>query len=204
MANLYTSRVSAISGEAGDEADDSDDGVFGSVAADFWSLIVASSVLAASVVIWEACAFAAMAALLAAGASWGLSFVAAAGWRSASRAAGTEDDPAAAARGLAEAEIRALPASPYDDEHRRDGPAASAAVGATPTCSVCLEEVRGGEMVRSLPECRHVFHVGCIDAWLQWHVTCPLCRSDLSPRRRATVAAVAGLHDASPSPRGEI
>ncbi|CAO2045262.1 unnamed protein product [Urochloa humidicola] len=203
MSNLYASRVSAISGEAGGDDDDSDGGygVFGSVAADFWSLIIASSVLAASVVIWEACAFAAMAALLAAAAAWGLSFVAAAGWRSTSRAAGTEDDPAAA-RGLTEAEIRALPAAPYDGERRRrDGPAAAGGA----TCSVCLEEVRGGEMVRSLPECRHVFHVVCIDAWLQWHVTCPLCRSDLTPRRRATVAAaVAGPHGASPPPRGEI
>ncbi|CAO2038157.1 unnamed protein product [Urochloa humidicola] len=62
---------------------------------------------------------------------------------------------------------------------RRAPPAATGGA----TCSVCLEEVRGGELVRSLPGCRDVFHVGCIDAWLQWHVTCPLCRSDLSPRR---------------------
>jgi len=139
------------------------------VAADAWSLIVASCVLAASVVIWEACAFAAMAA----GAAWCLSVVAA-GW-SASRA-GAENSGAAApgggARGLAEVDIRALlpAASPY--QHLHAGPAEGA------TCSVCLEEVRGGEMVRSLPGCRHVFHVGCIDPWLQSHVTCPLCRSD--------------------------
>ncbi|CAL4888836.1 unnamed protein product [Urochloa decumbens] len=198
MSNLYTRRLSPISGEAGSDDDDSDGyGVFGGLAADAWSLVVASCVLAASVVIWEACAFAAMAAALAAGAAWCLSFVMAAGW-SASRA-GTED-PAAAPRGLAGADIRALPASPYD-ERRRDG-LATAAGGAT-CCSVCLEEVRGGEMVRSLPECRHVFHVGCIDAWLQWHVTCPLCRSDLSPRQRDTAAAVvAGLQqDESPSLR---
>ncbi|CAL4970283.1 unnamed protein product [Urochloa decumbens] len=201
MSNLYTRRLSPISGEAGSDDDDGDGyGVFGGVAADAWSLVVASCVLAASVVIWEACAFAAMAAALAAGAAWCLSFVVAAGW-SASRA-GTEDPTAPLGGGAcglaARVDIRALPpASPYNE--RRDGPAAGGA-----TCySVCLEEVRGGEMVRSLPECRHVFHVGCIDAWLQWHVTCPLCRSDLSPRRRDTMAAVvAGLQqDASPSSR---
>ena len=94
------------------------------------------------------------------------------------------------ARGFAELDIRALlPASPF--QHRRPGA----------TCSVCLEEVRGGEMVRSLPGCRHVFHVGCIDPWLHSHATCPLCRPDLSPRRRATMAAVAGLQGGSPSPR---
>jgi len=58
MSYLYTRRLSAITGEAGD--DDSDSyGVFGGVAADACSLIVASCVLAASVVIWEACALAA-------------------------------------------------------------------------------------------------------------------------------------------------
>ena len=94
---------------------------------------------------------------------------------------------AGGARGLAEVDIRALlpAASPY--QHLHAGPAEGA------TCSVCLEELRGGEMVRSLPGCRHVFHVGCIDPWLHSHVTCPLCRSDLSPRRRDTMPAVAGL-----------
>ncbi|KAF8642596.1 hypothetical protein HU200_067275 [Digitaria exilis] len=78
MSNLYTRRLLAISSEAGDVDDDSDGyGVFGGVAADAYSLIVASCVLAASVVIWEACAFAAMAAALVAGATWCLSIVAA-------------------------------------------------------------------------------------------------------------------------------
>ena len=73
------------------------------------------------------------------------------------------------ARGFTELDIRALlPASPF--QHRRAGA----------TCSVCLEEVRGGEMVRSLPGCRHVFHVGCIDPWLHSHATCPLCRCQVS------------------------
>ncbi|XP_039787029.1 E3 ubiquitin-protein ligase EL5-like [Panicum virgatum] len=96
------------------------------------------------------------------------------------------------ARGLAEVDIRALlpAASPY--LHLHAGPPEGA------TCSVCLEEVRGGEMVRSLPGCRHVFHVGCIDPWLHSHVTCPLCRSDLSPRRRNTMAAVAGHYRRGP------
>ncbi|CAL5022868.1 unnamed protein product [Urochloa decumbens] len=193
MSNLYTRRLSPISGEAGSDDDDDSDGygVFGGLAADAWSLVVASSVLAASVVIWEACAFAAMAAALAAGAAWCVS-IAAAGW--SARRAGTEDSAAApggGARGLAEVEILALPAFPY--QHHRAGGSGGGA-----TCSVCLEEVRRGEMVRSLPECRHVFHVGCIDAWLQSHVTCPLCRSDLSPRRRDTMAAAAGLPGASP------
>lgn len=49
--------------------------------------------------------------------------------------------------------------------------------GSAVLCTVCLEDVRGSEMVRQLPACRHLFHV-----WLRSHRTCPLCRCEL-PRR---------------------
>ncbi|TVU33270.1 hypothetical protein EJB05_25062, partial [Eragrostis curvula] len=162
-------RLSSISG-AGSDDDGDGYGVFGGPAMDGCVTIVMFFVLAASVVIWEACAFAAMAALLV-GAIWCLL---------PKRRASTYVLAAAPASvvgdGLTDADIDdALPASPH--ERRR-----------VVTCSVCLEDVRGGEMVRSLPECRHLFHVRCIDVWLHLHATCPLCRSDLSPRRRGTAA----------------
>ena len=43
-------------------------------------------------------------------------------------------------------------------------------------CSVCLQEFEAGEAARSLPECRHTFHMSCIDGWLCRHASCPLCR----------------------------
>ncbi|XP_020267473.1 E3 ubiquitin-protein ligase SDIR1-like [Asparagus officinalis] len=43
------------------------------------------------------------------------------------------------------------------------------------TCSVCLEQVNAGELVRSLP-CLHQFHTGCIDPWLRQQGTCPVCK----------------------------
>jgi len=43
------------------------------------------------------------------------------------------------------------------------------------TCSVCLEQVTEGELVRSLP-CLHQFHANCIDPWLRQQGTCPVCK----------------------------
>ncbi|CAK9135637.1 unnamed protein product [Ilex paraguariensis] len=43
------------------------------------------------------------------------------------------------------------------------------------TCSVCLEQVIVGELIRSLP-CLHQFHANCIDPWLQQQGTCPVCK----------------------------
>ncbi|CAO2038156.1 unnamed protein product [Urochloa humidicola] len=61
-----------------------------------------------------------------------------------------------------------------------------AAAASSVVCSVCLEDVRGGEMVRQVPACRHIFHVECIDMWLQSHRTCPMCRCVVSPPEKVT------------------
>jgi hypothetical protein len=44
-------------------------------------------------------------------------------------------------------------------------------------CSICLAEYKPEDFVRMLPECRHLFHVNCIDPWLRVHPTCPVCRN---------------------------
>ncbi|TVU08672.1 hypothetical protein EJB05_42083, partial [Eragrostis curvula] len=48
---------------------------------------------------------------------------------------------------------------------------------AAATCSVCLGAFQVGETVRLLPVCLHLYHVDCIDPWLEVHSTCPICRS---------------------------
>ncbi|XAR63018.1 hypothetical protein NMG60_11022801 [Bertholletia excelsa] len=48
-------------------------------------------------------------------------------------------------------------------------------------CSICLCEYKDAEMLRMLPECRHYFHVSCVDAWLKLNASCPVCRNSPLP-----------------------
>ncbi|KAG6478038.1 RING-H2 finger protein ATL74-like [Zingiber officinale] len=53
--------------------------------------------------------------------------------------------------------------------------------GGADHCAVCLSEFSPGQRARVLPNCRHSFHVECIDGWLVAHTTCPLCRTQAAP-----------------------
>ncbi|XP_050365842.1 RING-H2 finger protein ATL5-like [Argentina anserina] len=43
-------------------------------------------------------------------------------------------------------------------------------------CPVCLSEFEDGERGRVLPNCKHAFHIECIDTWFKSNTNCPLCR----------------------------
>ncbi|CAI0398050.1 unnamed protein product [Linum tenue] len=43
-------------------------------------------------------------------------------------------------------------------------------------CAICLGEFEEEAAVKMIPVCQHVFHAQCVDAWLNAHVNCPLCR----------------------------
>nr|KYP75760.1 RING-H2 finger protein ATL3B [Cajanus cajan] len=47
-------------------------------------------------------------------------------------------------------------------------------------CTVCLSEFEDKDTIKMLPKCAHVFHQQCIDNWLPSHMTCPICRHNLT------------------------
>ncbi|KAF3339871.1 E3 ubiquitin-protein ligase ATL41-like protein [Carex littledalei] len=59
---------------------------------------------------------------------------------------------------------------------------ADSSENSTVDCAVCLSLLEEGDVVRMLPDCRHVFHVACIDKWLASSASCPVCRSEVSPQ----------------------
>jgi hypothetical protein len=42
-------------------------------------------------------------------------------------------------------------------------------------CRICLRPYQASQIVRKLPNCKHKFHIDCIDNWLlHSHPTCPI------------------------------
>ncbi|KAL2491857.1 E3 ubiquitin-protein ligase ATL6 [Abeliophyllum distichum] len=82
---------------------------------------------------------------------------------------------AAAARGLDASILETFPTFPYSEV--KDHKIGKGAL----ECAVCLNEFEDNETIRLIPKCDHVFHAECIDAWLESHVTCPVCRANLVP-----------------------
>lgn len=108
-----------------------------------------------------------------------------------------DSDNASATPSMSEEEINALPVHKYkvtgpqsedslspkassstSAETKQDSKKADASMKTSEdelTCSICLEQVNSGEIVRSLP-CLHQFHATCIDPWLRQQGTCPVCK----------------------------
>ncbi|GMP68219.1 hypothetical protein CsSME_00027902 [Camellia sinensis var. sinensis] len=106
----------------------------------------------------------------------------------------TDNDSIAAAteQGLDEATLRNYPKLLYAEAklHNRDS---STAYG----CSICLGDYKNSDMLRLLPDCGHLFHLRCIDPWLKFNPTCPICRSSPVPTPLVVtpMAVVVPIHD---------
>lgn len=48
------------------------------------------------------------------------------------------------------------------------------------SCPICGDEYTLGDKIRELPSCQHNYHVMCIDPWLRYKGTCPLCQTETS------------------------
>ncbi|KAJ4822532.1 hypothetical protein Tsubulata_049586 [Turnera subulata] len=103
-------------------------------------------------------------------------------------AAGRSRRAAAAARGLDPAVIETFPTLVYSVvKGLKIGKGAL-------ECAVCLNEFEDDETLRLIPKCDHVFHPECIDAWLESHTTCPVCRANLVPEPGETTPELSELH----------
>ncbi|KAG0471981.1 hypothetical protein HPP92_016527 [Vanilla planifolia] len=69
-------------------------------------------------------------------------------------------------------------------------------------CAVCLSRYETEELLRLLPKCRHAFHVDCVDAWLNFHSSCPICRSRVSPEDVLLLHRESAEPEAVPKPPG--
>lgn len=58
-------------------------------------------------------------------------------------------------------------------------------------CSICLADYNPTDVLRSLPECGHLFHRKCVDPWLKVNPTCPVCRNSPMPTPLAEVVPLA-------------
>ncbi|KAL6548311.1 hypothetical protein OROGR_008732 [Orobanche gracilis] len=82
-------------------------------------------------------------------------------------------------RGLNEAAIRSIPIFKFKkpgNEQKNEAPTGTK----SSECAVCLNEFQEEENLRVIPDCGHVFHIDCIDVWLQNNANCPLCRTSIS------------------------
>ncbi|XP_071724126.1 RING-H2 finger protein ATL39-like [Rutidosis leptorrhynchoides] len=64
-------------------------------------------------------------------------------------------------------------------------------------CAICLNEFEDDETLRLIPTCNHVFHPDCIDAWLNSHNTCPVCRANLVPKP-SDASSINSVQDVEP------
>lgn len=76
--------------------------------------------------------------------------------------------------GLEARVIESLPVFEYKAQSFKD----------TLDCAVCLSEFEESEKGRLLPNCKHRFHVDCIDMWFHSHSTCPICRTGAQPKQK--------------------
>ncbi|PON64113.1 43kDa postsynaptic protein [Parasponia andersonii] len=110
--------------------------------------------------------------------------------------------PGTEARGLDESVIRSIPVFHFKKHGNKPLPGKAEAV--TTECAVCLGEFQDDEKLRVIPNCCHIFHIDCIDVWLQNNANCPLCRTSVSTENRHRIDQIVAPSSSpiDPSPYG--
>ncbi|KAI5345710.1 hypothetical protein PRUPE_2G178600 [Prunus persica] len=88
-----------------------------------------------------------------------------------------QQDDENAVVGIHQSVINSYPKFPFSKE---------VAAADSSTCSICLCDYKDAEMLRMMPECRHYFHLMCLDAWLKLNGSCPVCRNSPLPTPLST------------------
>ncbi|KAK1393347.1 E3 ubiquitin-protein ligase EL5 [Heracleum sosnowskyi] len=91
--------------------------------------------------------------------------------------------------GLDETVLGSLPTFVFKQDHK----------ARTIECTVCLSNFEDGEIIRILPNCKHNFHVACIDTWLSANSTCPVCRTEVEPPQDVAQANEPGIDVPQPT-----
>ncbi|CAK9142761.1 unnamed protein product [Ilex paraguariensis] len=91
-----------------------------------------------------------------------------------------DDDSVTIQQGLNEATLHTYPKLLYSHAKLHEGDSI------TSGCSICLVDYKDTDMLRLLAHCGHLFHQNCIDPWLRFHTTCPICRTTPMPTLLAT------------------
>ncbi|KAL2325090.1 hypothetical protein Fmac_024148 [Flemingia macrophylla] len=99
-------------------------------------------------------------------------------------------------RGLDEALIRLIPVIQYKTQ-------GNGGERRFCECAVCLNEFQEDEKLRIIPNCGHVFHIDCIDVWLQSNANCPLCRTSISLTSRLQIDQLLSLRPSSPQDQNQ-
>jgi hypothetical protein len=88
---------------------------------------------------------------------------------------GEEEDEEEDSRG----DVEAPPSAPRPPP---PPPAATPALlrrAAREGCAICLDDFAGGDVVRVLPACGHIYHSECVGDWLRMQARCPMCKAEV-------------------------
>ena len=50
-------------------------------------------------------------------------------------------------------------------------------------CPICYEKFKVDNLIRLLPNCKHIFHRNCIDQWLEIRGMCPFCKESVRKKK---------------------